>query len=398
MFSRETHLLVFIFVLVCCLVGVSKADGVFCDSSEVEEPIIVDPQPGQGNFSTVQEAVLSIPPGNTKWITIHLNPGLYREKVNITKDVSCIALEVENKDTTSIEWGDSMPNNSYDTYLSATFTSAVENFVAKSITFKNTYNFEEEGREVLRAVAAFISGDKSSFLDCGFIGVQDTLADAFGLHYFYNCYIEGAYDFIWATDNPYVMYSCEIMVREHPLPLASSGQGIINDDVGYITAQGRETEDQQTGFVLKNGKVNGAGNARTFLGRAWNDCSTVIYFGMHFSSDSVVQIVPARWDNWGTDISRGVYAEANNTGSGSEITGDVKWEKILSDTQIQAYTDLSFIDDGWLGKQLGDLVPSQLNCTPFILLIQIDVVVVTFFKFVTKFRSKINGQIMCKYL
>ncbi|KAI3987531.1 hypothetical protein MKX01_003217 [Papaver californicum] len=321
--SRETHLLIFVFILVCYLLGVSKADDgrnseIFCDSSEVDETIIVDPEPGQGNFSTIQKAVASIPPGNTKWITIHLNPGLYRSILKRT--YLALYWKEKIKIRLSIEWGDYVPNDSYDTYLSATFTSQVENFMAKNIAFKlhahNTYNFEEKGREVLRAVAAFISGDKSSFLDCGFIG--DTLADAFGRHYFYHFYIEGAYDFIWCNGQS-IYDLCKLMVREHPLPLASSGRGIINDDTGYITAQGRETEAQTTGFVFKNGKVNGAGNARTFLGRAWNDCSTVIFFRMKFSSD-------IKWERTG--------------------------HKTITVEQWHYYTDMSSIDhEGWLKQQ-----------------------------------------------
>ena len=41
-----------------------------------------------------------------------------------------------------------------------------------------------------------IYGDKYAFYSCGFIGLQYTLWDVEGGHYFSDCYIEGVVDFI----------------------------------------------------------------------------------------------------------------------------------------------------------------------------------------------------------
>lgn len=49
------------------------------------------------------------------------------------------------------------------------------------------------------ALAAMISGDKSAFYGCAFSGLQDTLLDDNGRHYFKLCTIEGAMDFIFGT-------------------------------------------------------------------------------------------------------------------------------------------------------------------------------------------------------
>ena len=48
-----------------------------------------------------------------------------------------------------------------------------------------------------QAVAARILGDKSAFYRCGFFGLQDTLWDVQGRHYYKSCTIEGAVDFIF---------------------------------------------------------------------------------------------------------------------------------------------------------------------------------------------------------
>lgn len=49
------------------------------------------------------------------------------------------------------------------------------------------------------AVAAMIFGDRSYFYDVGFFGLQDTLWDGQGRHYFKSCTIQGAVDFIFGT-------------------------------------------------------------------------------------------------------------------------------------------------------------------------------------------------------
>ncbi|KAI3933556.1 hypothetical protein MKX01_032661 [Papaver californicum] len=337
LFYRRTVLLplVLVFVLVCCSFGVDsravkgRHKNVGCGLPV--KTIVVD-QHGRGNYYKIQDAVNSIRPGNTQWIAIQLNPGK-----------SCILLQGYDRYTTSIEWNQGTLGNPFDT---ATFTSSAENFVARNITFKNTHNLEVQGIQVAKAVAAAILGDKSSFYDCSFIGVQDTLADASGRHYFHNCHIEGAMDFIWGNGQSIYEY-CEILVQPYPDPLRRRV-------ISVITAQTRESEKQTTGFVFKSGKLNGVHNPLTVLGRALGSYSTVLFMNMRFSSSNgrVVNIVPTGWDSLGKNVRRILYAEAGNTGIGSGLHDRVKWEKNLTPNQWKYYTDMSFIDrDGWLSRQ-----------------------------------------------
>lgn len=48
-------------------------------------------------------------------------------------------------------------------------------------------------------MAARVEGDKNSFYRCGFVGLQDTLWDSLGRHYFYRSSIVGAVDFIFGA-------------------------------------------------------------------------------------------------------------------------------------------------------------------------------------------------------
>ncbi|KAH0885877.1 hypothetical protein HID58_061973, partial [Brassica napus] len=47
-----------------------------------------------------------------------------------------------------------------------------------------------------QAVAVRVAGDNAAFYGCVIKSYQDTLLDDDGNHYFKNCYIEGATDFI----------------------------------------------------------------------------------------------------------------------------------------------------------------------------------------------------------
>ncbi|MCL7025487.1 hypothetical protein MKW94_005757 [Papaver nudicaule] len=352
LFTRQTVELplVLVFVFICCCLGVdSRAvkghKNVVCGSSrEVVKTIVVD-QHGQGNYMKIQDAVNSIPSDNNQWIAINLHPGTYREQVTIARDKSCILLQGNSRDTTSIEWNYYVKTQGGNPFDTATFTSAAEHFVAKNITFKNTYNLEAKGRTVTQAVAVAILGDKSSFYDCNFIGVQDTLADTIGRHYFRNCHIEGAMDFIWGNGQSIYEY-CEILVQTYPNPDPHIHVRSV------ITAQTGRIDGQKTGFVFKSGKLNGVGNPSTVLGRALQSCSssTVLFKNMAFSIDGAVDIVPERWNNLG-DVKRILYAEADNTGLGSKILNRTL-KTILSDDQWKYYTDMSFINqDGWLSQQ-----------------------------------------------
>ncbi|KAL6224987.1 hypothetical protein ACLB2K_003841 [Fragaria x ananassa] len=165
-------------------------------TDEVSRTIKVDMK-GQGDFRTVQEAIDSIPSNNSWWTRIILNHGLYFEKVVIPQDKPYIILEGHPKFLTAIEFGDFASVGK-----SPTFTSLADNFVARNILFKNSYDHlikEDPNRRTTWAVAAKIVGDKASFYHCGFISLQDTLWDARGRHYFYDCDVRGAIDFIWGN-------------------------------------------------------------------------------------------------------------------------------------------------------------------------------------------------------
>lgn len=64
---------------------------------------------------------------------------------------------------------------------------------------QNSYNNPINGNRRLPAAAAMVAGDKAFFYRVGFFGLQDTLWDDQGRHYYKLCTIQGAVDFIFGA-------------------------------------------------------------------------------------------------------------------------------------------------------------------------------------------------------
>ncbi|XP_054813214.1 putative pectinesterase 52 [Prosopis cineraria] len=252
-----------------------------CSGKEIAYTITVGQSNGQ--FKTVQAAIDSINTNNDRWVKIHIYPGKYIEKVEVPYEKPCIFLEGEGRAVTTITY-----NGHQQTDSSATFSSVPNSVVVAGINFENSWDLSTasyiRGSRIIQpALAARIYGDKSAFIDCGFLGFQDTLWDVQGRHYFKNCYIEGAVDFIFGNGQSYY---------ENCYVNASLSTSKAQVALGYITAQGRESKEETSGFVFKGGRVVGSGPV--MLGRAYGPYSRVIFHETYL--DSVVD--PLGWDAW----------------------------------------------------------------------------------------------------
>ncbi|PQM33447.1 putative pectinesterase 29 [Prunus yedoensis var. nudiflora] len=284
----------------------------------------------------MQQAIDSIPENNSMWIRILIKHGVYKEKVVIPKEKPYIILEGEANQLTSIEFGEGG-----NVVESPTFKLFADNFVARNIIFKNTYNndmikLDDNGKKTTWAPAAFIGGDKASFHNCGFIGMQDTLSDAIGRHYFYNCTVVGAIDFIFSNGQS-IYEKCQLKS--------------VTDKIGvpgFITAQGRKGLKETSGYVFKDCYVNGTGPI--FLGRPYRNYSRVLFASTYMENI----ITPEGWSTWDKrSLNFITFSEVNCKGPGADMSHRVPWEKKLSDQEVAYLTNpASFIDqEGWLGKQ-----------------------------------------------
>ncbi|XP_078179575.1 putative pectinesterase 66 [Carex rostrata] len=316
--SYSSFLLFSVYVFLHCSLAVGSIQAV--------KTITVDTS-GNGNFNTIQAAIDSVPDGNSQWIRVHVHQGVYKEQVKIPKEKQFILLDGQGSDSTVIQWNaHTVPSD--EEFGTAAFSVSADNFIAREITFQNSFDYKSNKAI---AVAAAIQGDKCSFYNCKFLGYQDTLCDYQGRHYFNQCWIEGGVDFIFGRAAS-VYEGCTL------------NSILLEKGPSWLTAHSKVNLSAPGGFVFKNCKITGSGSM--YLGRAWNDHATVLFYNT-FMSDLVV---PLGWDSWKQhDMSQITYAEESCTGPGSDKGKRVPWEKKLSAQEWNKYLGREFINqDGWI--------------------------------------------------
>ncbi|KAK3161904.1 hypothetical protein QOZ80_1BG0082910 [Eleusine coracana subsp. coracana] len=293
--------------------------------------LVVDKNPAFGDFTSIQDAVDSLPVINLIRVVIRVNAGTYTEKVTISPMRAFITLEGAGAEKTIVQWGDmaDTPSGPSDrplgTFNSATFAVNAPYFLARNITFKNTSPVPKPGASGKQAVALRVSADNAAFVGCRMLGAQDTLYDHSGRHYYKECYIEGSVDFIFG--NALSLYEdCHVHA--------------IARDYGALTAQNRQSMLEDTGFSFVNCRVTGSG--ALYLGRAWGTFSRVVFAYTYM--DNI--ITPRGWYNWG-DPNRELtvfYGQYKCTGPGADFAGRVAWSRELTDEEAKPFISLSFID------------------------------------------------------
>ncbi|KAK9086277.1 hypothetical protein Syun_028671 [Stephania yunnanensis] len=289
--------------------------------------IIVDIK-GDGDFKSVQAAVDAVPEGNSHWVIIHVRKGVYREKILIPEEKPYIFLRGNGKGRTTIVWDAETTNNNLE---SATIRVQASNFIAFGISFKNDAEVGApwSGAAQNQSVAAFVAADRVAFYHCGFFSAHNTLFDYRGIHYYENCYIQGSIDFIFGHGQS-VFHSCEIFVV---------GDNRVEIG-GSITAQNRESEEEDSGFVFIKGKVYGTFGV--YLGRAKGAFSRVIFAKTYISKT----IVPLGWTNWSYhgSTSNLYQAEYNCHGPGSATEGRAKWARQLTKEEASPFLSIDYIN------------------------------------------------------
>ncbi|KAK1317581.1 putative pectinesterase 29 [Acorus calamus] len=317
------------------------SNAAFTNQVVIAVTYVVD-QSGAGQYKTIQDAINAVPDNNDKWYQIIVKPGLYREKVIIPNTKPNIYMVGDEKQFPSIEFDDHQNNTqslasafNVDTFGSATFTVNADNFVAKNIKFKNTYNLGEKPGHITQAVAVLVGGDKAAFYNCAFEGVQDTLCDFQGQHYFRDCYIKGGMDFIFGQAQS-VYENCNL-----------NAIGGSWGNHGYVTAQGRGAATDENGFVFKWCNITADKDNTIYLGRAWRSFSRVVFYKSNFQAS----IAPHGWDAWNKPVDNIVYAEEECYGPGSNKAGRVAWERKLSVKELYYYINDFNHGKSWLPQQ-----------------------------------------------
>ncbi|XP_050280709.1 probable pectinesterase 8 [Quercus robur] len=298
--------------------------------------LCVDPN-GCCNFTSVQAAVDAVPDFSQNRTIIWINTGVYYEKVTVPRTKTNVTFQGQGFTSTAIAWNDTA-NSSHGTSFSGSVQVYSTNFIAKNITFMNVAPIPNPGDIGGQAVALRISGDQAAFWGCGFFGAQDTLHDDKGRHYFRDCYIQGSIDFIYGNGRSFYQ-NCVLISLANPVDPGSTGI------TGVITAQGRGSQEENTGFAFTNCTVGG--NGRIWLGRAWKPFARVV-----FADTSMSDIIaPEGWNDFNDPASDKTvfFGEYNCSGPGANMTMRPPYVMRLNDTQASPFLNASFIDgDLWL--------------------------------------------------
>jgi pectin methylesterase-like acyl-CoA thioesterase len=310
---------------------------------------------GTGNFRTVQAAIDSAPAARTTAFRIFIKNGKYKEKITVPSNKPFIQLIGESVANTILTFDDfsgkPMPGGgTFGTSNSASFTINATDFFAANITFENTTG------EAPQALAINVSNDRCAFVNCRFLGGQDTvLANGNTGHrqYFKNCYIDGTVDFIFGSARA-VFDSCVVYGKDRSVAGAS-----------YITAANTQA-GVPWGYVFRNCVLpSNRGATSYFLGRPWqNDGTTTPTSNtkVSFLNTKMGATTQATgWSTWNANtntalIFYGEYKTKKLDGTTNyDVSQRVTWSKQISDSLANTYV-LDSIFSGWKVCEVSPLV------------------------------------------
>lgn len=301
---------------------------VFCTAAhaQVQDTIVVA-RDGSGKYRNIQEAVESVRAFMDYTVTIYIKKGIYKEKVVIPSWIKNVVFVGEDANNTIITYDDHANINKMGTFR--TYTVKVE---GNNITFKNL-TIENNAEQLGQAVALHTEGDKLVFINCRFLGNQDTIyTGTEGTRLlFADCYIEGTTDFIFGPSTA-LFERCTIYSKRN----------------SYVTAASTP-KDIKFGYVFKECKLTAAPEVtKVYLGRPWRPYAATIFMNCEFGK----HILPVGWHNWNnTENEKTVrYAEYMNTGEGASTQSRVTWSKQLKKKEAAEYTTENIFkrNDDWL--------------------------------------------------
>ncbi len=288
---------------------------------------IVVARDGTGEFRTIGEAIEVCRAFMGYHKVIFVKKGLYKEKLIVPQWLQNIEICGEDRDETIITWDDHanikilLPSSQGGGEMKpmSTFRTYTLRIEGNDITLKNI-TIENNAAKLGQAVALHTMGDRLTFVNCRFLGNQDTIytgVEATRL-YFTDCYIEGTTDFIFGPSTAW-FEKCRILCKAD----------------SYITAASTP-EKQLYGYIFNNCTITCApGVTKVYLGRPWRDYGYTLF--MHCQLPA--QICPEGWHHWEKQREQTArYMEFENTGEGAATDKRVTWSRQLTKKEAKEIT------------------------------------------------------------
>lgn len=267
---------------------------------------------------------------------IFVKKGIYKEKLIIPSWLTNIEICGEDRNNTIITYDDHANIKRLDNGKPmGTFRTYTLKIEGSSITLKNI-TIENNAARLGQAVALHTEGDRLTFINCRFLGNQDTIYTGVGgtRLYFKNCYIEGTTDFIFGPSTAW-FESCSIHSK-------------VNS---YVTAASTPA-DQPYGYIFNRCTLTAAPEAdKVYLGRPWRPYAHTLFMNCNLGK----HIRPEGWHNWGNKENEKTarYQEYNNSGEGANRKERAVWARELNKKEANAVTiDKVFRQEtSWLPKE-----------------------------------------------
>jgi pectin methylesterase-like acyl-CoA thioesterase len=305
---------------------------------------------GTGQFRNITEAIEVCRAFMEYHKVIYIKKGTYKEKVIIPQWLTNIELCGEDRDQTVITYDDHAniimdarfwPAETSEQLMAmgnraklGTFRSFTVRVDANDITFKNL-TIENNAARLGQAVAIHTQGDRLTFVNCRFLGHQDTVYTGMPRTriYFKDCYIEGTTDFIFGPSTAWFEH-CDILCKAN----------------SYITAASTP-QDVPYGYVFNDCRISCAeGVDKVYLGRPWRDYGYTLFMNCELPR----QIRPEGWHQWRPEaVKTARYMEYNNRGEGAATDKRVSWSRQLSKKEAQKITlnNVFNVNQSWSPQQ-----------------------------------------------
>ena len=274
---------------------------------------------GSGQFTTVQAAVNSIASGSSTHIRIDIKAGTYTEKLTIASRTNLCLVGAGNT-TTILSYGDSSATVG-STSGSASVLISANDFSAANLTIQNTYGTGSQ------AVALRTTGQRQQFLNCRFVGYQDTLYTHSGSQYFRNCYVQGNTDYVFGGATA-VLENCEVRNVE-----GGSATSAPNTDIGAAY-----------GIVFLGGKFTAASGVKANsvgLGRPWGADGAAAFIRADLGAHIIAAGFVPMSDNQPENAR---FHEYQSTGAGANASARSRYQ--LTASQAASYT-VATVLSGW---------------------------------------------------
>ena len=312
---------------ICAICGVIVAQAKSYDNPDT----LFVARDGTGEFRNINEAIEVCRAFMEYHKVIFVKKGTYKEKLVIPQWLTNIEICGEDRDNTIITWDDhanifyAPTGKGMGTFR--TFTLKIQ---GSKITLKNI-TVENNSARLGQAVALHTEGDRLTFINCRFLGHQDTIytGNAKTRLFFKDCYIEGTTDFIFGPSTAW-FEGCDIFCKAN----------------SYITAASTP-QDVPFGYIFNNCRITcDKGVDKVYLGRPWRDYGYTLFMNCELPRE----IRPEGWHQWRPEaVKTARYLEYNNRGEGAATNQRVPWSRQLTKKEAQQITleRVFTINDNW---------------------------------------------------